>query len=200
MDWIQESLDIMARYEKLKSKALQTAGGNLDETSETPLTLEEKIAKKWYRFEPMEQFEYRDSLVEFVDRLSSSSSSSTASSSSSTSSTPSSLPGPLTLPSSISSNLRSNLNSATSTVNTPCLTSSPISKFICKKWEPNIYTHKNILRRTWEALERTGEAKEWVRGIGEGEDPEKEWVELMERVIKRGLEMEGGTKVDYIAW
>ena len=45
---------------------------------------------------------------------------------------------------------------------------------------------------TWKALERSGEAKEWVRGVGEGEELEKEWVELMERVIKRGFEVEGG--------
>jgi hypothetical protein len=49
----------------------------------------------------------------------------------------------------------------------------------------NIYTHKNILRRTWQTSERSGEAKEWVCGVGKNEDPEKEWVELMERVIKR---------------
>jgi hypothetical protein len=28
--------------------------------------------------------------------------------------------------------------------------------------------------------------------VGEGEGPEKDWVELMERVIKRGFEMEDG--------
>ena len=38
---------------------------------ETLLSLKEKIAKKWYRFELMEQFNYRNSLVEFVDQLSS---------------------------------------------------------------------------------------------------------------------------------
>jgi hypothetical protein len=49
MDWTQESLDILTRYEKLKLRALQTTSGNLnldDEISETPLSLEEKIAKK----------------------------------------------------------------------------------------------------------------------------------------------------------
>ena len=55
------------RYEQLKLKALQSASGaasgNLElfdvEISETPLSLEEKIVKKWYRFEPMEYFAYR---------------------------------------------------------------------------------------------------------------------------------------------
>ena len=64
--------------------------------------------------------------------------------------------------------------------------------FICKKWESRVYAHKVILRRTWKALERSGEAKEWVRDVGEGEGPEKEWVELVERVLKRGFEMESG--------
>jgi hypothetical protein len=41
-----------------------------------------------------------------------------------------------------------------------------------------------------EALERSGEADEWVHGVAEGGDPEKEWVELMERVIKRGFELD----------
>ena len=39
---------------------------------EAPLSLEENIATKWYQFEElMEQFDYRNSLVEFFDRLSS---------------------------------------------------------------------------------------------------------------------------------
>ena len=170
VDWTQESLDILTRYEKLKLKALQTASGNLklddNEVSETPLSLEEKIMKIWYRFEPMEQFDYRDSLVEFIDQLSSTSASNSPSPSVSSSISPF-----LTVPSPLPSST---------------------SRFICKKWERNVYTHKNILRRTWRALERSGEAKEWVRDVGEGDDPEKEWVELTERVIKRGFEMEDG--------
>ena len=200
MDWTQESLDILTRYEKLKSKALQTACGNLkldDEISETPLSLEEKIAKRWYRFERMEQFDYRDSLVELIERLSS-----TTSTSSETSSTSSSLPSLSSTspslaecsPSSTSSDLDPNRNPTTSLKRFVLPSSSPnnISRFICKKWERDISPHRDILRRTWQALERSGEAMEWVRGVGEGEDPEKEWVELMERVIKRGFEMEDG--------
>ena len=192
MDWTQEFMDILTRYEKLKLKA----GGNSnldDEISETPLSLEEKIAKKWYRFEPMEQFGYRDSLVEFIDRLSSSSASSETCSSSSSAS----FSSPFSpLPLSTSSNLDLNPNSSTSLKKSvPPSSSNTISRFICKNWERNIYTHKNILRRTWQALERSGEAKEWIRGVGEGEDPEKEWVELMGRVIKRGFEMEGGNEI-----
>jgi hypothetical protein len=50
-------------------KALQTASSNLaldDKISETPFSLEVKIAKKWHpsRFELMENFDYHDSLVE----------------------------------------------------------------------------------------------------------------------------------------
>jgi hypothetical protein len=102
------------------------------------------------------------------------------------------LSGPA-LPSSMSSNLDINPNSTTSLKRYVPSSSSfiPISRFFCRKRKRNIYTHKNLLRRTWQTLERSGEAKEWVRGVGEGGDPEKEWVELMERVIKRGFEMEG---------
>lgn len=178
MDWAQESLDILTRYEKLKTNPLHAAVGDLnlaDENLEVPLTLEEEIAKKWYRLEPMEQFDYRDSLVEFIDQLSSSPS----------------------LPSSNSLNPDSNQNSATNTINSTASLNptsgapKPISRFLCKPWERSMYAHKSILRTTWEALEHSGEAREWVRGVGDGEDPEKEWVDLMERVIKRGLEMDG---------
>ena len=34
----------------------------------------------------------------------------------------------------------------------------------------------------------SGEANEWVRGVGEGEDLEKEWVELIERVLKERIQ------------
>ena len=196
VDWTQESMDILSRYENLKLKV--SGDLNLDGISETPLSLEETIVKKWYQFEPMEQFDYRDSLVEFIDRLSSSSASSESSSSSSSASfsspSLSSTSSFSLLPSITSSNLDLNPNSSTNLSKPvpPSSSSNTISRFICKNWERNIYTHKNILRRTWQALERSGETKEWVRGVGEGGDPEKEWVELTERVIKRGLEMEGG--------
>ena len=52
--------DTMNCYERVSTTCIM----------ETPLSLEEKIAKKWYQFEElMEQFDYRNSLVEFVDRL-----------------------------------------------------------------------------------------------------------------------------------
>ena len=91
----------------LKLKALQNVTGNLnlddsnDEISETPLSLEEKIAKKWYHFELMEQFDYRNSLVEFFDQLSSTLVSSESSASFSSPSLSSTSP----LPSSSPSNL-----------------------------------------------------------------------------------------------
>ena len=206
IDWTQESLDILTRYEKLKLKVLQTTSGNLNSQddddddeipSETPLSLEEKIAKKWYQFEEkMEQFEYRNSLVEFVNQLSSTPVSSESSSASSSSPSPSSTS---LMSSRTPFNLDPNPNSTTNLIeksvppsSSNTTISNTISRFICKKWEGHIYTHKDILRRTWQTLERSGEAKEWVRGVGESEDPEKEWVELMERVIKRGFEMESG--------
>jgi len=189
MDWTQESLVIPARNEKLK---IQIADGDLnlnDVTSEVPLSLEEKIAKKWYRFSGMEQYDYRDSLVKLVDRLSS-----TSSSSSSSAPAPASSPCVLwsSLPSSSTSSTPYPATTATISTTTSLHSSNFISRFLCKQWERDIYTHKEILRRTWQALERSGEVEEWVRGVGEGEDPEKEWVELMEKVIKRGFEIEGG--------
>ena len=194
IDWAQESLDILTRYEELKMTALEPAAGDLNlnsEISEASLTLEEKIAKKWYRFEPMDQFEYRDSLIELVGRLSSTSLlSSSGAVSSSPSSLPSASPSPNPNLNLNSSGTPSAINAITSLDATP-RSSNPLSRFLSKDWERYIITYGNILRRTWQALERSGEAKEWVRGVGEGEDPEKEWVELTKKVVKKGLEMEG---------
>jgi hypothetical protein len=84
------------------------------------------------------------------------------------------------MPSSASSNLDLNLKSTTSLKN---LSHPPTpSPGLSAKNGNATFTPTKI---SFEG--RSGEAKEWVRGVGEGEDPEKEWVKLMERVIKRGF-------------
>jgi hypothetical protein len=52
-------------------------------------------------------------------------------------------------------------------------------------WQRRIYKASAKLRTVWKDLEKTGEAAEIVRGVGEGEGEkaEDEWVELMDRLL-----------------
>ncbi|KAF5389669.1 hypothetical protein D9757_004092 [Collybiopsis confluens] len=53
LDWIREGIDIVSRYTELSTKF----------NSEDPLV----IAREWNRFEPYEQFDYRNELYKFAD-------------------------------------------------------------------------------------------------------------------------------------
>ena len=46
-----------------------------------------------------------------------------------------------------------------------------------------MYGKKDMLREAWRGLERTGEAREWVKGVGEGGS--EKWVELMKKLLKK---------------
>ncbi|KAH9941603.1 FAD/NAD(P)-binding domain-containing protein [Epithele typhae] len=52
-------------------------------------------------------------------------------------------------------------------------------------WEIESYDAKGELRAEWRALERAGEADEWVRGVGAGPGGDAEWVDLLRRLLKR---------------
>ncbi|EGN95517.1 hypothetical protein SERLA73DRAFT_186564 [Serpula lacrymans var. lacrymans S7.3] len=54
------------------------------------------------------------------------------------------------------------------------------------EWEREMYHEKGVLRMVWQELEKTGEAEEWVKGVGEGGI--QEWVDLMKRLLKRAKE------------
>ena len=113
VDWELEAREVTARYENLKA-----------------LLGEEGAHKGYFRFEPMEQFDYRDKLVEMVDRD---------------------------------------------------------SVRRVQLWEREMYALKEVMRKEWRELEASGEAAEWVQGVGEGKtgSAEDEWVELMRRVAFR---------------
>ncbi|CCM04891.1 uncharacterized protein FIBRA_07087 [Fibroporia radiculosa] len=53
-------------------------------------------------------------------------------------------------------------------------------------WVRDMYDQRDVLRAEWRDLERRGEANDWVRGVGEGGT--KEWVELMQKLLKRADE------------
>ena len=53
-------------------------------------------------------------------------------------------------------------------------------------WVIEMYDKKDILRRVWRGLERSGEAEDWVKHVGEGGT--HEWVDLLRRMLRRAEE------------
>ncbi|PFH49892.1 hypothetical protein AMATHDRAFT_4510 [Amanita thiersii Skay4041] len=116
LDPEQEAKDIITRCEDIRQRV----------GSDNPLLL----AKRWYRVQPLEQFDYRDKLNDFAAG------------------------------------------------------SFPGRKVAA--WERLMYLNKNILQTLWVELERSGEAKSWVKGVGEG--GQHEWIELLQRMLQRAEE------------
>lgn len=52
-----------------------------------------------------------------------------------------------------------------------------------EEWEKEMYEEKFGLRDVWRELELSGEASEWVRGVGEG--GKEEWVQLLNKMVRR---------------
>jgi hypothetical protein len=57
-------------------------------------------------------------------------------------------------------------------------------------WVIEMYDKKDILRQVWRELERSGEAAEWVKCVGEG--GMHEWVELLKRMLHRAEQQGDG--------
>ncbi|KAG5652800.1 hypothetical protein H0H81_003630 [Sphagnurus paluster] len=49
-------------------------------------------------------------------------------------------------------------------------------------WEKEAYNNKDVLRKAWVMLEKSGEAEQWVKGVGEGGP--YEWIDMMRKVVK----------------
>ena len=112
---------IISRYERLKDKF----EGN-----------EFRVAKRYFRFDPQEQFRYRDELYTLAygeDK-------------------------------------------------------ETLKKYLTPGWQEEMYSHKNLLETEWEMLERTGEAEDFVKGVGEASNDEWEGLmhKLLERVLRKG--------------
>jgi hypothetical protein len=56
-----------------------------------------------------------------------------------------------------------------------------------QEWEAEMYAYRNLLREVWRELEKTGEALEWVKGVGEG--GMHEWIDVMRRMVRKGREV-----------
>ena len=61
-----------------------------------------------------------------------------------------------------------------------------LRKYLTPDWHEKMYINTSLLRAEWEEMERTGEAKEFVKGVGEVSSDE--WEELMYRLLERALE------------
>ena len=48
-----------------------------------------------------------------------------------------------------------------------------------------MYLHTSLLRAEWEEMERTGEAEDFVKGVGEVS--RDEWEKLMYKLLERAL-------------
>ncbi|EIN08431.1 FAD/NAD(P)-binding domain-containing protein [Punctularia strigosozonata HHB-11173 SS5] len=57
---------------------------------------------------------------------------------------------------------------------------------LVQDWVKEMYDKKDILRRAWRELERSGKADEWVKDVGEGGP--HEWVELLKRLLRHAEE------------
>ncbi|KIJ10475.1 hypothetical protein PAXINDRAFT_172105 [Paxillus involutus ATCC 200175] len=51
-----------------------------------------------------------------------------------------------------------------------------------RDWEKEMYAAKDLLRETWVDLERKGESRKWVDGVGE--NGVQEWVDVMYRLVR----------------
>jgi hypothetical protein len=64
-----------------------------------------------------------------------------------------------------------------------------LRKYLTPDWHETMYLNIPILRAEWEEMERTGEAKEFVKGVGEVS--RDEWEKLMHKLLERALERRG---------
>ena len=60
-------------------------------------------------------------------------------------------------------------------------------RVVVADWEREMYSEKNRLREIWQELEASGEADDWVEGVGEG--GLQEWVDLTRRMLRRTREV-----------
>ena len=73
-----------------------------------------------------------------------------------------------------------------------------LRKYIAPSWHEEMYLNTALLRAEWEEMEQTGEAKDFVKGVGEGS--RDEWEKLMYKLLERALEKRGISEADEGRW
>ena len=109
---------IISRYERLKDKF----GGD-----------EFQVAKRYFTFDPREQFHYRDELYTLAYRED----------------------------------------------------EEILKKYLTPAWHKDMFLYTTQMRAEWERMEETGEAKGFVKGVGEAS--RDEWEKLMRKLLERVL-------------
>lgn len=61
-----------------------------------------------------------------------------------------------------------------------------LRRYLAPDWHERMYLNNSLMRAEWEEMERTGEAKEFVKGVGEVS--RDEWETLMFKLLNRALE------------
>ena len=64
-----------------------------------------------------------------------------------------------------------------------------LKNYITPDWHEEMYLNTSLLRAEWEEMEQTGEAKDFVEGVGEVN--RDEWKNLMYKLLERALEKRG---------
>jgi len=69
-----------------------------------------------------------------------------------------------------------------------------LKKYLTPDWHEEMYLNTPLLRAEWEEMEQTGEATDFVKGVGEVSSDE--WKELMYKLLERALEKRGISGTD----
>ena len=69
-----------------------------------------------------------------------------------------------------------------------------LKQYITPDWHEKMIQYAPMLRAEWEEMERTGEAKDFVKGVGEVS--RNEWEGLMYKLLERALEKNGIPETD----
>ena len=64
-----------------------------------------------------------------------------------------------------------------------------LKKYLSPGWHNKMYLYTAIMRAEWEEMEKTGEAEDFVKGVGEVSSDE--WEEVMHKLLARALEKRG---------
>ncbi|KAF8310793.1 FAD/NAD(P)-binding domain-containing protein [Clavulina sp. PMI_390] len=89
----------------------------------------------------------------------------------------------------------SSSSAQSSSGNKPRTNADPQRKtWSAKQWERDIYDAKVDMRTEWQTLEKEGESEKWLRGVGKGKNAQKEWADLMYRVMQHAEERKAGSQ------
>ena len=59
------------------------------------------------------------------------------------------------------------------------------SKWIASEWEVEYWKNKTVIREEWNAIERSGKAGEWIKGIGMNGNTMDDLIRLCRKLIKQ---------------